>query len=485
MMSNYFKIILFCCLFGLQGCSVNPATGDRSFTGFMSLKDEINIGRREHPKIVKAYGGAYKEQRLNRYISKIGHALSRTSELPNIKWTFTILDTPQINAFAVPGGYVYVTRGLISLASSEAEISGVIAHEIGHITARHTAQRYSSSMVTSGLTMAAGIFLGSIAGDVADLASNIAVKSYSRSQEFEADTLGVRYLSRNGYDLTAVPKFLSKLRANSKLEAKRQKSDPLRVDNTDIFATHPRTLDRVKRAIKNKKSFKQGQRTGSIEYLKLIHDMPYGQNPDKGIIKGRLFVHSKLRFSFEVPPNYVILNYTNRVVSRHSNGNIIQFDTAKKYFDGPLKKYISGHWLSKKNITETENITVNGMEGATAKLQLRKRSGNSEIRVVVIRNNKNNKIYRFIFKSPKLITAESSLNFRKTTYSFRNLSETDTKKIKPNRIQVIPVKNGDTVKILSNIMNINRFKEETFRVLNGLAPSEKLREGRLVKIIVD
>ncbi len=121
MMSIYFKIIFFCCLLGLQGCSVNPATGDRSFTGFMSLKDEINIGRREHPKIVKAYGGAYKEQRLNRYISKIGRALSRTSELPNIKWTFTILDTPQINAFAVPGGYVYVTRGLISLASSEAE----------------------------------------------------------------------------------------------------------------------------------------------------------------------------------------------------------------------------------------------------------------------------------------------------------------------------------------------------------------------------
>jgi predicted Zn-dependent protease len=125
------------------------------------------------------------------------------------------------------------------------------------------------------------------------------------------------------------------------------------------------------------------------------------------------------------------------------------------------------------------------MKGATAKLHLKKRYGNPEFRVVVIRNNKNNKIYRLIFRSPKLITAESSLNFRKTAYSFRNLSETDTKKIKPNRIQVIPVKSGDTVEILSNIMNINRFKEETFRVLNGLAPSEKLREGRLVKIIVD
>jgi len=483
-MPNYIKSVLFCCLFGLLGCSVNPATGDRSFTGFMSLKDEANIGRREHPKIIRAYGGVYKEPRLNQYISKIGNALAKTSELPNIKWTFTILDSPQINAFAVPGGYIYVTRGLISLASSEAELSGVIAHEIGHITARHTAQRYSSSMVTSGLTMAASIFLGSIAGDAADLASNIAVKSYSRSQEFEADTLGVRYLSRNGYDLTAVPKFLSKLRANSKLEAKRRKSDPLKIDSLDIFATHPRTLDRVKRAIKNKESFQQGKRTGNIEYLKLIHNMPYGHNPEKGIVKGQLFIHSKLRFSFEVPTNYVILNYPNRVISRHSNGNIIQFDIAKKYFDGPLKKYISRHWLPRKNIIENDNIIVNGMEGATAKLQDRNKKGNYEVRVVAIRNNKNNRIYRFIFRCPELITAESSLNFRKTTYSLRNLSETDAKKITSNRIQVIPVRNGDTVKKLSNMMNVNRFKEETFRVLNGLTPFEKLRYGRLVKIIV-
>ena len=126
------SVLILSIMIGLTSCSVNPATGDRSFTGFMSLEDEIKIGREEHPKILKSFNGPYKDAAVTAYVTKIGLILAAKSELPNIKWTFTVLNSPQINAFALPGGYVYVTRGLMALASSEAELAGVIAHEIGH-----------------------------------------------------------------------------------------------------------------------------------------------------------------------------------------------------------------------------------------------------------------------------------------------------------------------------------------------------------------
>ncbi|MDP6259380.1 MAG: M48 family metalloprotease, partial [Rhodospirillales bacterium] len=145
----------------LGGCSVNPATGNQNFTGFMSLEDERRIGAKEHPKILKSFGGAYKDQAVTAYVNNIGNQLAARSELPNIKWTFTVLNSPQINAFALPGGYIYVTRGLMALAGSEAELAGVIAHEIGHVTGRHTAQRYSKATGASIMGAILGIAVGS------------------------------------------------------------------------------------------------------------------------------------------------------------------------------------------------------------------------------------------------------------------------------------------------------------------------------------
>ena len=201
-------------LFSLTSCTINPATGDKSFTGLMSLSDEIRIGREEHIKILKAFGGRYKDNAITNYVNSIGNRLAATSELPNIKWTFTVLNSPVVNALALPGGYVYVTRGLMALASSESELAGVIAHEIGHVTARHAAQRYSSSILAGGVSMAAGVFLGSSAGDIAKFASNAAMKSYSRKQEFEADTLGVRYLARGNYNTTSIEEMQPKIGLN-------------------------------------------------------------------------------------------------------------------------------------------------------------------------------------------------------------------------------------------------------------------------------
>ncbi|MGH6720354.1 MAG: M48 family metalloprotease [Alphaproteobacteria bacterium] len=228
-----------------SGCTVNPATGQQEFT-VVGPEQEAAMGRAEHPKALEAFGGVYEEDiELNAYVAGVGARLRAVSELEDQPFTFTVLDSPVVNAFALPGGYVYVTRGLLALAATEAELAGVLAHEIGHVTARHTAQR-----VTTGLFASLGAaVLGAATGNqaVADLAQVGAaayVQSFSREQELEADTLGVRYLVRAGYDPRAMASFLRSLELHGVFEATlagREGREP----EASLFASHPRTAERI------------------------------------------------------------------------------------------------------------------------------------------------------------------------------------------------------------------------------------------------
>ena len=183
---SFFSMVLLLPLLAVLGaCSANPATGKQSFTAFMSPEKELQVGAEEHPKMVEQFGGVYGDKALSAYVRDMGLRLAKTSEMPDLPWTFTVLNDPLVNAFALPGGYVYVTRGLLALASDEAELAGVLSHEIGHVTARHSAQRYSSTVaanigvqVLGVLSQAAG--LGGAGGQIASLGANLALKSYSR-----------------------------------------------------------------------------------------------------------------------------------------------------------------------------------------------------------------------------------------------------------------------------------------------------------------
>jgi predicted Zn-dependent protease len=220
----FFFLALIIPLLTQVACSTNPATGKQSFTAFMSVEKEKEVGATEHLKVIERFGGIYQDNKLSYYVARIGAKLVKFSELPNLEYTFTILNDEKVNAFALPGGYVYVTRGLLAIVADEAEMAGVLAHEIGHITARHSSQRYSVTKATNiGLQLLGAI--GSIAGaptganQLASLGGQAALKSYSREQELEADMLGVRYLSRAGYNPNAMTSFFQKLKAHSKLEA--------------------------------------------------------------------------------------------------------------------------------------------------------------------------------------------------------------------------------------------------------------------------
>ncbi|MBT5263966.1 MAG: M48 family metalloprotease [Rhodospirillaceae bacterium] len=467
----------------LSGCSTNPATGESSFTAFMSPDQEIQVGRQEDPKIRAQFGGAYEPPRLAAYVERVGLGLSRFAEIPKVNFTFSILNSPTVNAFALPGGYVYVTRGLLALAGNEAELAGVLAHEIGHVTARHAAQRYSRSVAT---VLGAGL-LGAVIGDrgvseIINTGADLYLRGYSRDQEYEADTLGVRYLTRAGYDPGAMASFLTKMREHARLEARIQgrERDP---DGFDLLATHPRTLERVQRALLEASIHPvTNPKVGRRVYLSELDRMLYGDDPEQGLIRGREFIHPSIGFRFEVPDGFRLVNRPTQVLAIGPAGVRIAFTRARGELPSSMAAYIRDFWGQKLDMRNVEPINVNGLVAGTGHARVTTKSGLTDVRLVAIRTG-SDVVSRFLFVTPPALTNKYSRALRDTTYSYRSLNESERRTAGAAMLRVRTLKPGETVRTLSARMPKGPLGAERFRVLNGLDPGEPLPSGGLVKIV--
>jgi predicted Zn-dependent protease len=469
----------------VAGCSTNPATGQQQLT-VIGPEQEAAMGREEHPKILKAFGGVYEEDvELNAYIAGIGARLRAVSELNDKPFTFTVLDSDVVNAFALPGGYVYVTRGLVALANSEAELAGVIAHEIGHVTARHTAQRVTTGLFANLGAAVLGAVLGSPAlANVAQVGAAAYVQSYSRDQELEADQLGVRYLARAGYDPRAMAWFLGSLEADSRLEAQLAGQEG-REPEASIFSSHPRTPDRIRRAAETAKaSLVEAPFVGHVEYLDRVEGMLFGDSPEEGYVRGRVFAHPELGFRFEVPQGFRLRNSTSAVIATRKDGALIQFDGDKVSGTFPMTRYITEKWLAQAPIDHVEPITVNGLKAATATTRGNTNAGPVDVRAVAIRFAPD-RVYRFLFATPTKATASLADALRRTTYSFRALSAQEAAELRPKRVRLVRVEPGDTVEAIARLMAYDDFQIDRFVALNRLSPGQKLEPGSLVKIVTE
>ena len=470
-------------MFVISACTTSPATGEKVIS-FNTLAEEKRIGLREHPKIVKQFGGIYKNPKVRHYVTSLGKKLSMVSELPGIGWTFTVLNSGEINAFAIPGGFIYVTRGLVALANNEAELAGVISHEIGHVAALHSSSRQATGKLAGLGALAAGILFGRAGSELGSFVGQASVQRYSQSQEFEADSLGVRYLSRAGYDTRAMASFLDKMWSFSKLENKKLGRPENAVDQQSILASHPRTLERVSSAIQKASSLSSGNKLGRIGYMKMLHGVVYGDDLEQGIIRGREFIHPVLKFRFTVPKGFRLTNSPNTVVARNLDGAVIQFDMDMKQNNSTMTHYLRNIWASNVSLKSIERIMVNGMEGVTAASEIRRANGFFDLRFVAVRKNSQN-IFRMLFLTPRQKRSQLSSRLRRTTYSLRTIGDQEAKSIRPLRISVKAVSAGNTVRSFVSKMVLADFREETFRVLNGLSSMEELRTGQLVKIVTN
>jgi len=492
---NPYRLILFpallAVLVGLNGCTTNPVTGKQSFTAFMSRDDEIRIGAEEHPKLIREFGGAYTDVKLRAYINRIGLKLTRHADTSDLAFTFTILNSEKVNALALPGGYVYITRGLLALADNEAEMAGVLAHEIGHVTARHTAERYSTAqaaniglMVLSVLGSAAGVPSG--VGQLAGFGAQAALQSYSREQELESDMLGVRYLSRAGYSPHSMTSFFHKLKVHEELERAMEGKTGAAPNN--IMATHPRTAERISRAIQLARAARVANPLlGRQEYLAEIDGVVFGDDPEQGVRRGREFIHPDLGIRFEAPPKFVLFNSAGQVVARGPGKSVMVFDLAReKSARGArsLRGYIANTWASGLSLRGLERININGMEAATASGRVNTRNGPKDLRLVAIRGGPN-QIFHLRFITSPTMTDRLGVDFRRATFSFRRISKAEAAAIQPLRIKVVRVAPGDTPRRLADRLPFEAFRLRWFETLNGLRPGQGLQPGTRVKIVVE
>lgn len=473
----------------MAACSANPATGEQSFTGFMSPERELQVGAEEHPKLVKKFGGQFDDRAWAEYVRKIGLELAGYSELPDLPWTFTVLNDTQVNAFALPGGYIYITRGLLALASNEAEMAGVLSHEIGHVTARHTAQRYSSTVAANIGLQVLGV-LSDAAGlpgaqNIAGVAAELALKSYSREQELEADMLGVRYMTRAGYDPDAMTSFFVKLRAHDRLNGLIQ-GDPNASERHNIMATHPRTADRIEQAIKlAKANGATGQRHETARYLKMVNGMVFGDDVDQGLVRGTSFVHPELRFRFDVPEGFTIRNRPTMVLATDENDNSIKFAHAATQDvrdAGGMERYLTQKWSGNTSLQDVEWLEINGMKAVTGAASVWTGQRNVDVRRIIIEQDKDH-YWRFQFVTGTDDSERLNEALRRTTYSFRALSAAEAKRIQPWRIHVVTVRPGTTFAAMVADMALDEYKAEWFEALNAIGPDDPLIPGARVKVV--
>ena len=464
----------------MGGCSVNPATGQQQFTGLLPAGQEASVGASEHEKVKQVYG-EFVTGPVADYVNRIGQKVAANTERTDVQYKFYVVDSPIVNAFAIPGGYIYVSRGLLALANSEAEMAGVIAHEIGHITGRHSAARMSQGVLVGlGAAILSAATGSSAVSQVANVGSDLYIKSYSRSQEEESDALGVRYLSAAGYDPKAMASFLRSLDSQTKLDAKiAGKSEGA---GSNYFSTHPVTADRVTHASALAVNYQGGANVDNRDvYLSMINGLTYGDSEAQGFVRGDNFYHPKMGFTFSVPSGFEIQNNPNELIAADKNGSIIILDAGRDDQGRDPLAYLKDNWMKNKpSAGNAESITINGMRAATAAFAGTANDKPVIIRVVTI-EWKPGQFFRFQMAIPQSAGTAAVENMKRTTYSFRAMNDSERASIRPLKVRTFTSK-GESVAQAAQRMASPTYKEERFRVLNGLG-GNSLTAGQIYKVV--
>ena len=472
-------------IFVIVGFAVLGACASTGGPLGLSPSQEQALGAQEHPKIVAAFGGELQDPEVTAYVERVTRRLIAAGDQPDAPIKITVLDSPIVNAMALPG-HVYVTRGLLALANSEAELAGVMGHELGHVYQRHAAKRVSRGNLAGLGAAAVAILTGQ--QDTAQLANQAAqlyVLKYGRDQEYEADQVGVRLLARAGYDPIAEAYFLNTLGRWSNLEAQIagvQSRPP------EFLSSHPNSAERVRRAAQEAQVLSQsgggGSETGRDFYLNTIDGLVFGDDPARqGYIQGQRFTHPGLGLTFAVPNGFKLRNSSSAVVAQsQSTGSQMQFTfangegTPRSIIEGPLAQSLKVQFQS------VQEGRVNGKNAAVGYGSLNTQQGRIDVTAYVIKwQGATN--YMFLWVTPPSQTRNLARAIQGSVETFRAVDARQLNVPPTRRVDVVPVRRGDTVSGVSQSMAFPSHKQERFRVLNGLGAQDGLRAGEKVKVI--
>ena len=476
-----FGLALAGCSSSLLSVGVPPGSLPQAPRPAQQQAQQSSPPPREHQRILAAYNGAYEDAKLEALLNQTVAKLVAASERPDMHYQVTILNSAAVNAFALPTGQLYVTRGLIALASDTSELASVLSHEMSHVIARHAAIREDQARQVALVSrVVQDVLSDPETGALALAKSKIALASFSRAQEFEADGIGVGIASRAGYDPYGAVRFLTSMGRNAELKTNPSQShiDPR---SPDFLSSHPATPERIKNAQANARQFSApgASERDKAAYLAGIDGMVYGEDPSEGFVRGRRFLHPKLGFTFLAPEGFALDNTVQAVLGvKEGGGQALRLDVVRVPAEQTLADYLNSGWIENIDPKSVEEVIINGLPAATATAK----GDQWTFRLYAVRFGSD--VYRFIFAS-KRTTAEIDRGFRESVGTFRRMTLAESQAARPLHIKVVTVEPGETVERLAGRMAIQDRALERFRILNGLAPNERVQPGERMKLVVE
>ncbi len=465
----------------LTACATNPVTGKRELS-LMSEAQEIQLGQ-EMDVQVRREMGLYEDPGLQQYVQSVGLKLARVSERPNLPWHFAVVDEPAINAFALPGGYIYLTRGILPFLDDEAQLAGVLGHEIGHVTARHSAQQYTKA-TTAGL----GVTLLSIFvpearpfQDITETALGVLFLKHGRDDELQADGLGVQYTSKTGWDPRGVAGMLTTL-------ARLDEASGSRKGVPNWLSTHPAPADRVEKvhAFIQQSAVPVGTSgtTDEAEFLRRVNGIIFGDSPSEGIVRGNAFLHRDLRLALDFPKGWEIQNTKTQVLAKAPDRDNFMLLQLVQNPQGSVETIARGGMANAGfRQLDGSRADINGLDAYVGTYQ-----GNVEglgnVVTVAAHIVHNRNVYVFAGLAPPNQFRGVQQQFVSSIRSFRGLSATEAQNIRPNRVALYTVRNGDTWQSIAGRSGDGAIKPSTLAIMNNYTPTQPPRPGDRIKIVV-
>lgn len=463
------------------GCASNPVSGGRDFV-LLSENQEIDLGRANDPK-VRAQFGVYDDETLQAYVQQVGEKLAAQSHRPGLIYRFAVLDSPDVNAFALPGGYIYITRGILAYLNSEAELAAVLGHEIGHVTARHGVRQYSAATAAS---IAASILIQNPLGrDLFGVLGGALLSGYGREHELESDRLGAEYLARSGYDPQAMLGVIGVLKDQEEFDKERAKAEgrePRKYHG--VFATHPSADQRLQEVVKQADQYKTGDkpRVGRDEYLAHIDGLVFGDSAKAGVRHGTSFYHREMNFGLRFPQGWRLENTPKSVAAQAPNQEAVLQLRAE---DLNKREAPEEFLKARLNVSKLKNggpLAGSDSPSYTGIARLKTPYGQRDTRVsVVYLGNRAFVLLGATKAADGLSTFDEK--FLATARSLQPLTAEEKRLAEGLRLRIIRPGGGDTFAKLAAKSPISNYAESVLRLINDKFPAGEPAAGEKLKII--
>lgn len=480
-----FATILFLFSIGFwQSCAINPVTGEKELM-LISEEQEIALGAQSDPSIIANFG-LYDDANMQRFIEEKGTAMGKISHRPHLDYKFRILDSPVINAFAVPGGYIYFTRGIMAHFNNEAEFAGVLGHEIGHITARHSAAQISKQQLYGGIFVA-GMIVSEEFREFADLAQaglGLLFLKFGRDDESQSDELGVAYSTQIGYDSHEMANFFGVLH---RLQAQSGQQIPT------FMSTHPDPADRFNKVHQMSDAYQAKLNASNLKinrdnYLRMIDGLVFGEDPRQGYVEFNTFFHPEMRFHFPVPPGWQLVNTPQMVQMASQDGKALMLLTLSQQqtLEAAARETIEQDQLE---VVESTQLRVNGFP-AIAMISVLKTDPNQqttqqqeELRILTYLIQYNDLIYKFHGLARSVDFNDYFRTFTNTMANFDRLTDERKINVLPDRIRVRTVSRNESLQSALSRLGVKQEDQEETSILNNMQLSDQVSQGMLLKTI--